>query len=239
MHQVGTILLVLGGLVAVLGGYLINRAAGIDAKENKRLAEENVQLVNDLKDATQKNLELGEKNVGYAEQLAAYATGGDSYFYLHFEDFGTNTPKATLAFSGKYPVRNTVVELFDITDVITKFMDNPSLDSIQDKRLRQTKIDLLARHQKMKWPGFPFETPPKREFYAYYVLNNSQNMSTEQLIQVELVNGEWKQAYLIRKQNLGEGESEELHRHVEHGFPSKKDSRFSDKAIEQKTPGDA
>lgn len=239
MHQVGTILLVLGGLVAVLGGFLINRAAEIDVKENKRLAEENIQLINDLKDATNKNVELGEKNVGLAEQLTGYTTGGDSYFYIQFEGFGTDSATAKLVFSGTYPVRNTVVEVFDITDVMAEFMANPSLDSIQDKRLRSTTIELLARHQNMKWSRFPFETPPQRDFYAFYVLNNSQNMTTEQLIQVELVEGEWKQAYLIREQNLGGGISKELYRYVDSGFPSEKESRISARAPDNEMPGDA
>ena len=214
-------LIFIGSSLAIIGGFLVGRASERQAEENRQLEDQRSKLLAEVRDLSAKNVSLSEKNVALSTTVASIATGGDSFFYVELRQFGTTSATAALIHQGNYAVRDAVVEVFDLNGIEQSFFASPYQVLEKADRLRVSKIDALAAHQRMKWESFTFPASADRTLHSYYVQINALNTTVEQVIQVELVDGDWKQAYVVRRLEVIDGQrrSAELIRHIDPGFP--------------------
>lgn len=192
----GTLITLIGGIVvlfgsafAVFGVYVQNRAT--EATDKEIIAK------------TEENARLALENAAKSEELAAYATGGDSYIFLHLEGFGTEKPKAMIRHVGKYPVRDTEIMVFDVTGQAQAILGGTK------KKYDLPNDPLERQHVRVvypEWSGtkyltkYPFVGNPTKAFYFYLIVCDSHNGKTRQHLQMAKVDGEWSQAYKIDRQ---------------------------------------
>jgi hypothetical protein len=192
-------LIFVGGAAAVVGGLLVGLASHNQSDASDQLAKDNQALLSDVRDLNNRIYSLNERNFKLVEKIEAYALGADSFIYFRLNNFGTPDVSASIKVSGEHPVRNAYVEVYDVGDILHDFLKKPSLNLLADKNIGHTKMDSVSPNQSLAWTTFPFRFSPEKTLYSYFLTISAENIAVQQMIQVELIDGNWKQAYVVSR----------------------------------------
>ncbi len=104
---VGAVVVFIGALISVLGSIAVSQ------KQN----EQKLQFERAMREAAEQDATFQADMRRKTEEALNYATGADSFVYLHFQDKdGSN--QASLRHEGKFPVRGVLLNLWDINKTI-------------------------------------------------------------------------------------------------------------------------
>lgn len=194
----GVLLSVAGTIVATYGARVSSNAATARSDEIAKLSQENAKL---------------------SQELAAFATGGNSFFYLHLINFGKPDPEAQIRNVGKYPVRDTQINVFDVTDQFSAIASGSTKEfSLVKEGRKDAFVEIAYPHLTDRILGtYVFETQPTRGAYVYFLYITNATGRFRQIIHLVNVGGTWQQAYIVEK--LGEAQPERVIQHFDKEYP--------------------
>lgn len=196
---IGVLLSLVGTGVATYGARLSSNAAAIKSDEIAKLSQENAKV---------------------SQELAAFATGGDSFFYLHLASFGKPDREAQIRNVGRYPVRDTQINVFDVTEQFSDVASGRAKDfSLMKEGRRDASIDVAYPHLTDRILGnYLFELKPTRPAYAYFLYITNATGRFRQIIHLVNVDDIWQQAYFVEK--LGDAQPERVVQYFDAEYPS-------------------
>lgn len=245
---IGVALSVIGTLVATYGArvssneakarsdQLVEKSSEL-ATSNAELAKSNAELVvrsdriielqteltarsDTLASRSDEIATLSQENARLSQELAAYTTGGDSYFYLHVSGFG-GTTRARMQHVGQYPVRDSEVSVWDITDQIAEARAGRQPQFRLSEERNSIDVDIVYPHPAVarSITRQLFGDNLTNDNYVFFVHIGSGISSLRQLIQFVRVGGNWRQAYIVEKV-LSDGETKPLGQYIDPEFPA-------------------
>jgi hypothetical protein len=135
-------------------------------------------------------------------------------------NFGKPDHEAQIRNVGKYPVRDTQINVFDVTE---QFADIASgrvkeFSLIREGR-RDALIDIAYPHLTDRILGsYVFETNPTRPAYVYFLYITNATGRFRQLIHLVNVDQTWQQAYFVER--LSDAQPERVVQYFDPGYPS-------------------
>lgn len=217
----GSAISMLGVCVSVLGALLAGYGSWLSSQENKSTSARLLARTEDVAAKSDEIAKLNRENAELSKKFAAYAMGADSYFYLHVRDFGKTSRTALLKHIGANPVRDTEIQIFDITDRIpdlaARRTDKFIGDNAAPQRFNIAVLYPVAEGKKLSQPVF--EGNPTKDSYAYFIYLAGANATYRQVIQLVRVGDTWRQAYSIDKV-AARDTYEPIGQHLDEGFPN-------------------
>lgn len=201
----------LGVILSLFGTVLATYGARLSSQETKARGDQLLAKTNELAAKSDELAAKSEENAKLSKELAAFATGGDSFFYLHFSRFGGDKPAAEVRHVGAYPVRNTELIFFDVTAQVPGIASGRARTfDLEGERKRQ-EIDIA-------YPGgprrvlvrYPLETNTPAPTYSYFIHIGSGNGTYRQLVQFVNVGSVWKQGYRVDRVSQNEASENEF-----------------------------
>ncbi|MCH7822051.1 MAG: hypothetical protein IIA07_08540 [Proteobacteria bacterium] len=186
----------IGSFIAVLGVFLSSKSSETKSDEIASLSRQNAEL---------------------SAKVAAYATGGNSYFYLHVNDYGTDNPTADIRHEGDNPIRDAEIIIFDVTGQIPDIASGQTTRyDLENAPQVTVRVAVSYPHGARHLTQFPFERNPSNSFYAYFIHVYANNGNVRQQLQLEKVEGTWQQAYVVERDD--EGTLRPLTQHFDDAF---------------------
>ena len=213
----GLLLVLLGTWFTIKGQQIINDKTSVELQNKAKRIEE----------LSEKNIKLTEENKNLVLESTAIVTGGDSYCYiLPTPGIGINNSNSVnfhLTHEGKYPVYDIEVRIDDSDEVgrilkeeqtVTKFNEEPLVKSMSrlSKASKTFPIGNLSP-TRGRLLGLDATLPSNADKKSYFVSITSRNSYIEQNITYHRVEGEWKLAYKVMRNN------KMVREFVEDGFP--------------------
>jgi hypothetical protein len=174
------------------------------AAKSDELAAKNNELVAKSDENAAKSDEIAkisQENARLSQELVAYATGGNSFLYVHVKDFGTATREIQVRTVGKYPVRDTSIVVVDISEQFKAAPLGAEFEfDVNGPRKAETFVNVAYPiHRDKVLSNYFFEENPSRASYAYFIYFTNASGRFRQLIHMAKSNGEWKQAYFVER----------------------------------------
>lgn len=193
----------------------LKRKADEVSDAQKQLRAQSEQIAAKSNEISKLNREIADTN----KKFVAFATGANSFLYLHVRNFGGASPEAHLVHVGENPVRDTEILVHDVTDqvpaLVMRIADRYDVEKASSKRAFVDAVYPI-RPSKLTMPMF--EVNPSREMYAYFVYISGANGTYRQILQLVKVGQEWKQAYLVQAV-LGKRQYSPVGKFFDEGFP--------------------
>lgn len=186
-----------GNYIAALGGILVWIGSG--------LAVWGVYKTNQQSSAKDQHI------IELTQEFAAYATGGDSFVFLHIEGFGTSKPKAKIVHQGKYPVRDIELLIFDISSQMPDAKAGRLSHFDLSEKFAERRLSVIHPVWSKVFNQFPLEQNPVNDYYAYFINIDAHNGAHRQILQLQKIHGVWRQAYKIQRGPQDKRETRVLH----------------------------
>ena len=174
-----------GNYVTALGGVLVFIGTGLAVwgvfKTNEESSQKDQQII-DL-----------------SEEFAAYATGGDSFIYLEVDGFGTPEAKTKIIHEGKYPVRDVEMLIFDVSSQMPQAKSGELAIFDLSEKYGERNLTVFHPSWSKEFSQFPFEPNPTGDYYAYFVNIDAHNGAHRQILELQLIDGVWRQAYRVQR----------------------------------------
>lgn len=221
----GAYLSFFGALLAATGAWITSRQAEASKAEqlklSKQLNETSAELVAATKDSAAQLLakqaevitateesaaksdeiaRLSKENAKLSQELVAYTTGGNSFFHLHVRDFGQPSNAALIRVIGKHPVRDTQLDIFDVTEQFAAVATSGKRFDLAASNKKDVNVGIVyPNHGDKILRVFPFESNPTRKDYAYFIHFTNAAGTFRQIVHFVKVAGTWRQAYVVEK----------------------------------------
>ncbi len=203
---IGVALSVVGTLVAAYGARVSSSTANMRSEQLATKSDEIAQL--------------SQANAKLSQELAAFATGGDSFFYVHLADFGKPANRAEIRNFGKYPVRDTQINVFDVTEQFADLAGGRIKEfALTPANRKDVSVDVAYPHLKDRvLTSYIFETNATRPMYAYFLYITNATGRFRQVIHLVNTNGKWQQAYVVDRL-LDDRQAEHVVQYFDDGYP--------------------
>lgn len=179
-----------------------------DASKLER-EQERVEYEKKLNTKTDEISRKSDKIAELSQELTASVTGGDSYGYWSFllGDGTTNNPMGIFTHVGKYPLYDVIVYVTDYEKFKSLVPKGGlwigSADSFRtleyvDKNRMQIEVGNVAVGKATRFSGWG--NLPDREIVTYSIKIDSRFWSWYQHLKLRRVNGKWKLAFRVFKE---------------------------------------
>lgn len=149
---------------------------------------------------------LTTQNAELNREMVDYTRGTGSYFYIHFQDYGTDRARALVQHEGEHPVWHSMTEVFDVTDQFVNGAAPPTI-SLLNSPVYMVSLPAVFDHGVRKFNGFPIAKDETRTAVVYLAIIYAQSGEFQQLIRLNKVGNDWQQRYVVARIE-GEGRTE-------------------------------
>ncbi len=211
---IGLFFVLFGTLLSIKGQQIINDKTSIELQNKAKKIEE----------LSEKNIKLSEENKNLVLESTAIITGGDSYCYIDILPAinNSNTIDLHLAREGGYPIYDISLRIDDCEEVDRIFKEEQMVTKFHRESLAKS-MERLSKASKV----FPvgnlgpnrglllgdLTLPSNADKKSYFVDITSRNSYITEKIIFRRVEGKWKIAYKVMRNNKIAKEF------VENGFP--------------------
>jgi hypothetical protein len=183
------ILVLLGAILGAVGVFL---ATFRQNQEKVQSALQRAQFETELR---AKSDEIAKLNHTIAESI----TGGDSYCYLQLGNANRNNALLAIIHQGNYPMYDVTVRIVDLDE----FEQNRGAPNLASALGKVVPIGNLAPGQaSMQGPIIL----PNRDILRYNIFISARNGMFTQLLRMLYVNGTWKSAMRVQKDNYSDAD---------------------------------
>lgn len=165
----GNILAIAGAGLAAVGAIMAAIGAIKNNQETQKLLVENASL---------------------SSELYKYASGAESFGYLHMLDLGDRLQRAQILHVGKYPLRNVQIEIRP-----RPILNNQEMTFAEMARhFGRVRIPVVIPDDNTSLGQFPF--PNETELFRIIARSESGKV-TQMLVLHKYATGEWAQGYVV------------------------------------------
>jgi hypothetical protein len=203
--MIPAIVVLVGAVITAIGAFWI----ALKSENDRTLFERELRDRGDKLTKVQEELKAKSDEVAELNRnIAASVTGGDSFCYFTF-NFDSNGGRPIVIQQGKYPLYEVNVRVVDldkwdaVEEQSKKGGGAPS--ALETMKSSETLFDIgnMGPHEARVMNAFvPF--PPNKEKLRFNIFINARNGWFTELLRVYKVNGEWRPAIKVTKDNISD-----------------------------------
>tara|TARA_R110002049_G_scaffold1062_1_gene7945 strand:+ start:1696 stop:2361 length:666 start_codon:yes stop_codon:yes gene_type:complete len=171
---------------------------------------------------------LVAKNAELSEEYASYVVGRNSYLAIS-PRLNIGSPVAEIRHFGNYPVRNIILEVFDVSDQIPEIASGakPDIESYRGKRIfvREGFYSLPQGGRVLS--NFPFPDQTDSELHTFEISIYCESGEFLETLQLEFIDNNWEFSWVLHRVDPSRLKGELLSQLHSSGFPSDAPGRLS------------